>query len=42
LKRLAGRTVDDPEVQEVEKGHLMAELADANGQAGVKVSRIFF
>ncbi|KAG0747893.1 hypothetical protein G6F57_006204 [Rhizopus arrhizus] len=38
LKRLAGRTVDDPEVQEVEKGHLMAELADANGQAGVKVN----
>ncbi|CAO3699541.1 unnamed protein product [Rhizopus stolonifer] len=38
LKRLAGRTIDDPEVQEVEKGHLMAELADVQGQAGVKVN----
>lgn len=38
LKRLIGRTFNDPEVQEIEKNHLMAELADANGQAGVKVS----
>lgn len=38
LKRLAGRTIDDPEVQEVEKNFIMAELADANGQAGVKVN----
>jgi heat shock protein 4 len=37
LKRLAGRTIDDPEVQEIEKNFIMAELADANGQAGVKV-----
>lgn len=37
MKRLAGRTFDDPEVQEVEKNFIMAELADANGQAGVKV-----
>ncbi|CEP19347.1 hypothetical protein [Parasitella parasitica] len=38
LKRLAGRTFDDPEVQEVEKNFIMAELADVNGQAGVKVN----
>jgi heat shock protein 4 len=38
LKRLAGRTFDDPEVQEIEKNFIMAELADANGQAGVKVN----
>lgn len=37
LKRLAGRTIDDPEVQEIEKNFIMAELADANGQAGAKV-----
>jgi heat shock protein 4 len=37
LKRLAGRTFDDPEVQEIEKDFIMAELADVNGQAGVKV-----
>ncbi|KAI8890796.1 heat shock protein 70 [Backusella circina FSU 941] len=38
LKRLAGRTFEDPEVQEIEKDFIMAELADANGQAGVKVN----
>ncbi|KAI8981464.1 heat shock protein 70 family [Pilobolus umbonatus] len=38
LKRLAGRTFNDPEVQEVEKKFIMAELADVNGQAGVKVN----
>jgi heat shock protein 4 len=38
LKRLAGRTIDDPEVQEIEKNFIMAELVDANGQAGVKVN----
>ncbi|KAI9283336.1 heat shock protein 70 family [Sporodiniella umbellata] len=38
LKRLAGRTVEDPEVQETEKVHLMAEIADAQGQAGIKVN----
>ncbi|KAI8646465.1 heat shock protein 70 family [Parasitella parasitica] len=38
LKRLAGRTFDDPEVQEVEKNFIMAELANVNGQAGVKVN----
>ncbi|KAI7907526.1 heat shock protein 70 family [Cokeromyces recurvatus] len=38
LKRLAGRTFNDPEVQEIEKNFIMAELADANGQAGVKVN----
>ncbi|KAI8984365.1 heat shock protein 70 family [Mycotypha africana] len=38
LKRLIGRTNEDPEVQEIEKNFIMAELADANGQAGVKVN----
>ncbi|KAI9473839.1 MAG: heat shock protein 70 family [Benjaminiella poitrasii] len=38
LKRLAGRTFDDPEVQEIEKNFIMSELADADGQAGVKVN----
>jgi heat shock protein 4 len=37
LKRLAGRTFNDPEVQEIEKNFIMAELAEADGQAGVKV-----
>lgn len=39
IKRIIGRTIDDPEVQEVEKNFIMAELADANGQAGVKVTK---
>ncbi|KAI8878762.1 heat shock protein 70, partial [Backusella circina FSU 941] len=38
LKRLAGRRFDDPEVQEVEKNFVMAELVDVQGQAGVKVN----
>jgi heat shock protein 4 len=42
LKRLAGRRFDDPEVQEVEKNFVMAELVDVQGQAGVKVKLLYF
>ncbi|KAF7727708.1 adenyl-nucleotide exchange factor sse1 [Apophysomyces ossiformis] len=38
LKRLAGRTFNDPEVQETESEFLMCQLADVQGQAGVKVN----
>ncbi|RCH81101.1 adenyl-nucleotide exchange factor sse1, partial [Rhizopus stolonifer] len=38
LKRLAGRKSEDVEVQETEKKYIMAELADANTQSGVKVN----
>ncbi|KAI7868421.1 heat shock protein 70 family [Spinellus fusiger] len=38
LKRIAGRTLNDPEVQEVEKPHILSELVDCNGQVGVEVS----
>ncbi|KAI9301477.1 heat shock protein 70 family [Cunninghamella echinulata] len=38
LKRLAGRTLADPEIQEHEKQFIAAELADVDGQVGVKVN----
>lgn len=38
LKRLAGRTFSDPEVQEIEKNFIMANLADVDGLAGVQVN----
>ncbi|KZO95492.1 heat shock protein 70 [Calocera viscosa TUFC12733] len=37
LKRLIGRTVSDPEVSEIEKKFINAELVDANGTVGVRV-----
>ena len=37
LKRLVGRTFQDPEVQKVEKNFINAELVDAKGEVGVKV-----
>ncbi|PWN47096.1 putative heat shock protein Hsp88 [Violaceomyces palustris] len=37
LKRLVGRTFQDPEVQEVEKTFINAELVDVKGEVGVKV-----
>ncbi|TFK53745.1 heat shock protein 70 [Heliocybe sulcata] len=37
LKRLIGRTLNDPEIQEVEKKFLNAQLLDVNGTVGVKV-----
>jgi len=43
LKRLAGRTFQDQEIQEIEKQYINAELVDVHGQVGVKVvfSEIF-
>ena len=37
LKRLIGRTLNDPEVAEYEKKFINAELVDVNGSIGVKV-----
>lgn len=39
LKRLVGRSLNDPEVQQVEKKFVNAELVDVNGGVGIKVSR---
>jgi heat shock protein 4 len=43
LKRMAGRTFQDQEIQEIEKQYINAELVDVHGQVGVKVmfSEIF-
>ncbi|KAG2221687.1 hypothetical protein INT45_002725 [Circinella minor] len=38
LKRLAGRSFADPEIQEIEKNLTPVELAEADGMAGVKVN----
>ncbi|KAL0957004.1 hypothetical protein HGRIS_003104 [Hohenbuehelia grisea] len=40
LKRLIGRTFDDPEVQEIEKKFLNAKLIDVNGTVGTQVNYI--
>ncbi|KAI8384690.1 heat shock protein 70 family [Radiomyces spectabilis] len=37
LKRLAGRTLNDPEIQEVESKYVMSELVEVDGQVGAKV-----
>lgn len=37
LKRLIGRTFQDPSIQEFEKQFIAAELVDAKGEVGVKV-----
>lgn len=37
LKRLVGRSFQDPEVQKVEKNFINAELVDVKGEVGVKV-----
>ncbi|CED83194.1 heat shock protein [Phaffia rhodozyma] len=37
LKRLIGRKFDDPEIQEIEKKFINAELVDVDGTVGVKV-----
>jgi heat shock protein 4 len=39
LKRLIGRTLNDPEVQEVEKKFINATLVDVQGTVGVEVRR---
>ncbi|POW11773.1 hypothetical protein PSTT_05020 [Puccinia striiformis] len=38
LKRLIGRSANDPDVTEIESKFLNAELVDANGTVGVKVN----
>lgn len=38
LKRLIGRSFNDPEVEEYEKKFINAQLIDVNGEIGVKVS----
>lgn len=38
LKRLIGRTFNDPEIAEVEKQYINAQLQDVNGEVGVKVN----
>ncbi|KAG6827596.1 hypothetical protein H0H92_011193 [Tricholoma furcatifolium] len=40
LKRLIGRTFSDPEVQEIEKKFINAQLVDVDGTVGVEVSYI--
>ncbi|KZT22556.1 heat shock protein 70 [Neolentinus lepideus HHB14362 ss-1] len=37
LKRLIGRTLNDPEIQEMEKKFINAQLVDVGGSVGVKV-----
>ncbi|OCF37659.1 heat shock 70kDa protein 4 [Kwoniella heveanensis BCC8398] len=38
LKRLIGRSINDPEVEEYEKKFINAQLVDVNGSVGVKVN----
>ncbi|PFH45190.1 hypothetical protein AMATHDRAFT_71930 [Amanita thiersii Skay4041] len=38
LKRLIGRSVDDPDIQEVEKKFINASLVDVNGTVGTQVN----
>ena len=40
LKRLVGRTLNDPEIQEVEKRFINAKLVDFAGTVGVEVGVI--
>lgn len=42
LKRLIGRTLNDPQVQNVEKKFLNATLVDINGTVGAEVSTFKF
>ena len=40
LKRLVGRTVNDSEIQEVEKKFTLATLVDVDGSVGAEVGRL--
>lgn len=40
LKRLVGRTLNDPEIQDIEKKFMNAALVDVGGTVGVEVSNI--
>jgi heat shock protein 4 len=42
LKRLIGRSANDPDVTDIESKFLNAELVDAQGTVGVKVSSSYF
>jgi len=42
LKRLIGRTLNDTQVQDVEKKFINAKLIDVNGSVGTEVSTWFF
>jgi heat shock protein 4 len=42
LKRLVGRTLNDPEIQGIEKKFMNATLVDCGGTVGVEVCIIFF
>jgi heat shock protein 4 len=41
LKRLVGRSLADPEIEEFEKQFINAQLVDVDGEVGVKVSHPF-
>ena len=41
LKRLVGRSLADPEIEEFEKQFINAQLVDVDGEVGVKVSHLF-
>ena len=41
LKRLIGRTLNDPQVQDIEKKFINAKLVDVNGSVGAEVSTFF-
>lgn len=41
LKRLIGRTLNEPEISEKERQFLNAQLVDVDGTIGVKVSNLF-
>lgn len=40
LKRLVGRSLADPEIEEFEKQFINAQLVDVDGEVGVKVSHL--
>jgi len=41
LKRLVGRTLNDPDIQDIEKKFINATLVDAGGTVGVEVCIAF-
>ena len=41
LKRLVGRSLADPEIEEFEKQFINAQLVDVDGEVGVKVNHLF-
>ena len=41
LKRLVGRTLNDPQVQDVEKKFINAKLVDVNGTVGTEVRLLY-